>query len=114
MEENLQQQRTKQARRASVSADGARASDARYVLPFFILRIAQNRTETKLLDEIAAQVQNNHRQGTNPLRLGPNLVSAFLLPHISKEADNFIALVQGLGKMQLVSRPPGRRQFKIS
>ena len=50
----LQQQRTKQAGRASVSEDGVRASDARYILSSFILRVALDRTETKLLDELAA------------------------------------------------------------
>ena len=71
-----------------------RASDARYVLSSFILRVALDRTETKLLDELAAQVQDNHLRGTNRFRLGPDLVPVFLLPHISKEADDFIALVQ--------------------
>jgi hypothetical protein len=50
----LKQQRTKQAGRASASEDGVRAPDTRYVLSSFILRIALDRTETKLLDELAA------------------------------------------------------------
>jgi hypothetical protein len=58
------------------------------------LRIALDRTETKLLDELAAQVQDNHLRATNPFRLGPDLVPVFLLAYISKEADDFIALVQ--------------------
>jgi hypothetical protein len=60
----------------------------------FILRVALDCTETKLLDELAAQVQDNHLRGTNLFRLGPDLVPVFLLPHISKEAEDFIALVQ--------------------
>ena len=50
--------------------------------------------ETKLLDELAAQVQDNHLRGTNLFRLSPDLVSVFLLPHISKEAGDFIAPVK--------------------
>jgi len=58
------------------------------------MRVALERTETKLFDELAAQVQDNHLRGTNLFRLGPDLFPVFLLAHISKEAEDFIALVQ--------------------
>jgi hypothetical protein len=68
--------------------------DAQYVLSSFILRVALDRTETELLDELAAQVLNNHLRGTNLLRLGPDHVPVLLLPHISQEADDLISLVE--------------------
>jgi hypothetical protein len=68
--------------------------DAQYVLSSFILRVALDRTETELLDELAAQVLNNHLRGTNLLRLGPDRVPVLLLPHISQEADDLISLVE--------------------
>ena len=71
-----------------------RVLDAGYVLSSFILRVALDGTETQLLDELAAQVQDYHLRSTNLRCLGPDIVTVFLLAYISKEADNFIALVQ--------------------
>ena len=73
---------------------GLRASDARYILSSFILRVALDCTETKLLDKLAAQVQDNHLRGTNLFRLDSDLIPVFLLAHISKKADDFISLVK--------------------
>ena len=69
-------------------------SDGRYILSSFILRVTLYRTETELLNKFAAQVQDNHRRGTNLFRLGSDLVPVFLLAHIGKETDDLIALVQ--------------------
>ena len=71
-----------------------RRSDAIDILSSLILRIALDRTETELLNELAAQVQDNHLRATNLFCLGPDLVPVFLLPDICKEADDFIVLVQ--------------------
>ena len=64
------------------------------ILSAFILGIALNSTEAKLLNKLALQVLDNHLGGTNLLRLGADLVPILFLAHIGKKADDLVALVE--------------------
>jgi hypothetical protein len=77
------------------SVKGAnKVSDVQYILSPFILRVALHCTEAELLDELAAQIQDNHFGSANFFGLGPDLVPVFLLTNIGEEAYDLIALFQ--------------------
>lgn len=59
-----------------------------------VLGVALHGTVAELLDELAAEVEDNHLGSTNLLGLGPDGLPVLLLTNIGEEADNLIALVQ--------------------